>query len=110
MGLDANFANTKKAVKTTELDAEVTKTEYAQVCSSEKKKNKGNKSEGTIPDSNILASAKAKYKKTTKAVEAVTLAVTMEGANAFQFYGNLLLDEARQPWEKIIKAKVTCIT
>eukprot|EP00804_Cyclotella_cryptica_P016268 CCRYP_005734-RA/>CCRYP_005734-RA protein AED:0.39 eAED:0.81 QI:0/0/0/1/1/1/3/0/283 len=31
----------------------------------------------------------------------------MAGAKPFELYGNLLSDEARQPWEKIIKAQVT---
>jgi hypothetical protein len=42
MGLDANFADAKKAVTTAELDAELdaelAKMEYTQVCSSEKKR------------------------------------------------------------------------
>ena len=41
------------------------------------------------------------------AVEAVKLTVTMEGAKAFELYENIPSDEARQPWEKIIKAQVT---
>ena len=32
----------------------------------------------------------------------------MKGAKTFELYGNLLSDKARQPWEKIIKAQVTC--
>ena len=48
------------------------------------------------------------YKQATKAIEATKLAVTMAGAQAFKLYGNLLSDEARQPWEKVIKAQVTC--
>eukprot|EP00804_Cyclotella_cryptica_P027463 CCRYP_008876-RA/>CCRYP_008876-RA protein AED:0.43 eAED:0.77 QI:0/0/0/1/1/1/2/0/226 len=35
------------------------------------------------------------------------LAVATAGAKPFELYGNLLSDEARQPWEKIIKAQVT---
>ena len=35
------------------------------------------------------------------------LAVTTAGAKPFKLYGNLLSDKARQPWEKILKAKVT---
>ncbi len=31
----------------------------------------------------------------------------MEGANVFELYGNLLSDEARQSWKKIIKSQVT---
>ena len=68
LGLDANFANTKKAVTTAELEAYLAKTEYANVCNSKKKKNKGNKLEGTIPDSKALTSAKANCKKDVKAV------------------------------------------
>eukprot|EP00804_Cyclotella_cryptica_P018736 CCRYP_007218-RA/>CCRYP_007218-RA protein AED:0.43 eAED:0.44 QI:0/0/0/1/0/0.5/2/0/225 len=33
--------------------------------------------------------------------------VRTAGAKPFELYGNLLSDEARQPWEKIIKAQVT---
>jgi hypothetical protein len=29
----------------------------------------------------------------------------MEGAKAFELYGNLLSNEARQPWEKIVQAQ-----
>jgi hypothetical protein len=36
-----NFADTEKAVTTAELDADLAKTEYAQVRSSKRKKNKG---------------------------------------------------------------------
>jgi hypothetical protein len=108
LGLDANFADTEKAVTTVELDAKLAKTECAQVRSSEKKKNKGNKSEGTIPDSGALIAAKATYEKALKAIEAAKLIITMEGVKPFELYGNLLSDEARKPWEKIIKAQVTC--
>jgi hypothetical protein len=31
----------------------------------------------------------------------------MEGAKAFELYGNLLSNEARQPWEKIVQAQMT---
>ena len=33
----------------------------------------------------------------------------MLGAQIFQLYGNLLTDEARQPWEKIVKAQTDTI-
>ncbi len=33
----------------------------------------------------------------------------MLGARIFQLYGNLLTDEARQPWEKIVKAQTDTI-
>jgi hypothetical protein len=31
----------------------------------------------------------------------------MEGAKAFELYGNLLSDEVRQSWEKIVQAQMT---
>ena len=92
---------------TAELDGELAKMEYAQVCSSEHKKNNGNKSEGTIPDSEDLVVTKANNKKVIRAYEAAKLTVTMEVAKLFEVYGNLLSDKASQPWEKIIKAQVT---
>jgi hypothetical protein len=69
MGLDTNFANAEKAVTTAELDAKLAKMEYAQVCSSKKKKNKGNKSEGTIPDSKALVAANANHENVVMAYE-----------------------------------------
>ena len=48
MVLDTNFADAEKAVTTAELDADLSKMECAQVCSSEIRKNKGNKLEGII--------------------------------------------------------------
>eukprot|EP00804_Cyclotella_cryptica_P018326 CCRYP_017976-RA/>CCRYP_017976-RA protein AED:0.44 eAED:0.44 QI:103/1/1/1/0/0/2/35/158 len=54
-----------------------------------------------------LAEAKALYNKALKALEAAKLAVTTAGVKPFELYGNLLSDKARQPWEKIIKPKVT---
>ena len=33
----------------------------------------------------------------------------MLGAQIFKLYGNLLTDEARQPWEKIVKAQTNTI-
>jgi hypothetical protein len=54
-----------------------------------------------------LAATKAACEKALKAIQEAKLAVTMAGAKLFELYGNLLSDEARQPWEKIIKAQVT---
>lgn len=81
MGLDVNFANAKKAVTTGKLDTELAKMELIQVCCSEKRKSKGNKSESTNPDSDMLTSTKVNHKKAVKAVKAAKLAITiMEGA------------------------------
>jgi len=45
-------------------------------------------------------------KKAAQALDAVKLVIMMEGAKAFELYGNLLSDEARQPWEKIGQAHI----
>ena len=112
MGLDAKFAETEQTVIHAELEAELAKEEYVKLRNSEKRKNKGNKPEGsrsevTNPESEALAAAKAAYEKALKAIQEAKLAVTTAGAKLFELYGNLLSDEARQPWEKIIKAQVT---
>eukprot|EP00804_Cyclotella_cryptica_P023910 CCRYP_010028-RA/>CCRYP_010028-RA protein AED:0.35 eAED:0.68 QI:0/0/0/1/0/0/6/0/715 len=110
MGLDTSFDDAEKAVKTAKLDSEITKEEYTQLRNTKKKK-KGNKGDApgtsTKAVSSALAEAKALYNKALKALEAVKLAVTTAGAKPSELYGNLLSDEAHQPWEKIIKAQVT---
>jgi len=50
--------------------------------------------------------AKMAYEKAKLAVEAAKLTITMEGVKAFKLYGNLLSNEAMQPWEKIIQAQM----
>jgi len=62
-----------------------------------RKKTKGNPGEGVPAASESLVAAKSAYEKATQAVDAVKLAITMEGAKAFELYRNLLSDEARQP-------------
>eukprot|EP00804_Cyclotella_cryptica_P028379 CCRYP_016425-RA/>CCRYP_016425-RA protein AED:0.39 eAED:1.00 QI:0/0/0/1/1/1/2/0/371 len=110
MGLDTSFADAEKAVKTAKLDVEIVEEEYAQLRNSEKKKkgSKGN-APGTTTEAvpPALAEAKALYDKALKALEAAKLVVITAGAKPLELYGNLLPDEARQPWEKIIKAKGT---
>ena len=59
-----------------------------------------------IANTPTLAAAKKACKKATEKVEEAKLAVTTVGVKPFKFYGNLLSDDARQPWEKIIKAQV----
>eukprot|EP00804_Cyclotella_cryptica_P009741 CCRYP_011259-RA/>CCRYP_011259-RA protein AED:0.52 eAED:1.00 QI:0/0/0/0.5/1/1/2/0/396 len=103
MELDTSFAVAEKAVKTAKLDAEIAKEEHTQLCNSEKKK-KGNEAVPPAP-----AQAEALYNKALKALEAARLAITMAGAKPFALIGNLLSNEARQPWEKIIEAQVTRI-
>ena len=59
-----------------------------------------------LPPSSLIA-AKTAYEKAKQALEAMKLAATTEGAKAFKLYGNLLSDEARQPWGKVILARTT---
>lgn len=79
MGLKA-----EKAVEAMKLDAEIVKIEYVQLYNSKRKQNKGDKGEGTNHDSEAvlttLAVAKVNLEKAKKAVQAVNVAVTMEGA------------------------------
>ncbi len=63
--------------------------------------------EVTNPNSEALAAVKAAYEKALKAIETAKLAASTAGTKPFEIYGNLLSDEAHQPWEKIIKAQVT---
>ena len=72
-----------------------------------RKKAKGNIGESAPAESDSLEAAKLAYEKATQAVDAVKVAITTEGAKAFKLYGNLLSDEARQHWEKIIQAQKT---
>jgi hypothetical protein len=56
---------------------------------------------------NSIEAAKLAYKKASQTVDATKLATMIEGAKALELYGNLLSNEARQPWEKIIQAQMT---
>ena len=104
---DVKFSNAEEAVVTVTLDLAIRKEEYTQVRNSERKKNKGNPGESAPAASESLLAAKSAYEKAKQTVEAAKLAATMEGAKAFELYGNLLSDEARQPWEKIVQAQMT---
>eukprot|EP00804_Cyclotella_cryptica_P028707 CCRYP_008223-RA/>CCRYP_008223-RA protein AED:0.38 eAED:1.00 QI:0/0/0/1/1/1/3/0/399 len=78
MGLDTDFAAAEKAVETAKIEAELAKQDRSQ----------------------------SRNDKALKALEDAKLAIATAGAKPFELYGNLLSDEARQPWEKIIKAQV----
>ena len=56
---DVKYQNTEEALATANLDLEIKKEEYVQVCTSEKKKNKGNPGEGVHATSESLVAAKA---------------------------------------------------
>ena len=82
--------------------------EYIQVHSSKKKENKGSKLELTIPNSKVLTSTKVNHKKAVMAIDAAKLVIVTDRMKPLELYGNLLSNKARQPWEKIVKAQVTC--
>jgi hypothetical protein len=50
---------------------------------------------------------KSAYKKSKQAIEVAKLNATMEIAKASELYRNLLSNEARQPWEKLVQAQTT---
>ena len=108
MGLDTEFAKAEKNIETANLDVDIMKNEFVQARNSQQKgKNKGSKVGESKTTPTALTIAKANHESALKALEAAKLSVTMAGVKAFELYENLLSNEARQPWEKIIKAQVT---
>ena len=93
---DVKYLNAQEAVTMVNLDLDIKMEEYAQVPTLEKKKNKGNPGEGIPAASKSLVAAKTAYEKAKQAVEAMLLAAATEVAKAFELYGNLLSNEARQ--------------
>jgi hypothetical protein len=104
---DIKFSSAKEAVATALVDMEIKKEDYVQVSSSERKKNKGYPGESIPASSESLVAARSACKNAKQAVDAAKLDVRMEGAKAFELYGNILSDEARQPCEKIVQAQTT---
>jgi hypothetical protein len=104
---DIKYLNTKEEVTTANLDLDIKKEEYTQVRTSEKRKNKGIPGEGASAASESLVAAKTAYDKAKQALEAVKLATATEIAKAFELYGNLLYNEARQPWDNIVQAQMS---
>jgi hypothetical protein len=104
---DINFSKADEVTANAMLSLEIKKDEYTEVRSVQKKKTKGSQGEGVPVAFESLVAEKMAYDKAKQAVKEVKLAITMEGLKAFELYGNLLYDEARQPWERIIQAKMT---
>ena len=77
------------------------------VRNSETKKAQRNEGEAIPADPESIVLAKVDFKKAIQAVAAAKLVITMEGVKAFELYGNLLSNEPRPAWEKIIWAQVT---
>ena len=88
-------------------EEEFLKNSIQDIKKSKKKKKKGNPGEATQAESESLVLAKAEYKQAAQAVTAAKLAISMEGAKAFELYANLLSKEAGPAWEKIMKAQMT---
>jgi len=73
---DVEFLNAKEAVAMAILDLDIRQEKYAQVRTSERKKNKGNLGEGIAATSESLVAAKTAYDKAKQAVEAAKLTTT----------------------------------
>ncbi len=107
MGLDTNYADATKALAAA-LDT--AKMEYSQLARAMKKKAKEQKEKDANPDLDtnamlfFLAAAKSACNDAAAKVKETKLAVMMAGVISFELYINLLSDEARQPWEKVMKA------
>ncbi len=104
---DVKISKAEEAVVNATLDLEIRKEEYVQVCSTEKKKSKGNPGEGIPAPSESLVAAKSACKKAKQVLETAKLAAVTEGQKPFKLYGNLLSNEARQPWDKIVQTQTT---
>ena len=79
--------------------------------SQKKAKDPKDKTDNSAPDVTaetiVLGAAKKVCKEAIKKVEEAKQVVAAAGTKPFELYANLLADEARQPWEKILKAQVT---
>jgi hypothetical protein len=69
---DVEFQKAEEAVETAIMDLEMKKEEYAIICTSEKKKTKGNADDGVPAASKSLVEAKTAYKKAKQAVVAAS--------------------------------------
>ena len=91
---------------------DVTKTEYAQLAKTMKKKARDQKEKGVNPDPDVntmsspLATAKRACKEAAMKAEEAELAATSAGAKPFKLNGNLLSNKVRQPCEKAMKAQM----
>ena len=126
MKLDTNFQEATKAVESTILEVDLTKMQYkdkpkkrekddssqqaarvGKAASDKAKKSKMAEGEKS-PLAKVLA-AKEALDVSQKARNEVQEQADVLGVQIFQLYGNLLTDEACQPWEKIVKAQTDTI-
>ena len=110
--LDALKAEYTQLVKTTRTKTKEQKEKDENPAPDVQKKEKEQKEKGEnpAPDVSVNATTLAAVKKAregaARKIQEVKLAVAMAGAKPFKLYRNLLSDETRQPWEKVIKAQV----
>jgi hypothetical protein len=120
MELHIKFQEAAEAVEMANLDLDIAKAtlkseqkkgdnddtpqpsgDAAKVSADKGKKTK--KAEGEDSPQMAMAAAKAGVDQARKARNEAQARADVLGAQIFQLYGNLLTDEARQPWEKIVK-------
>ncbi len=118
MELYIKFKEATAAVETAHLDLDIAKATLKEkkgdnddtpqqtgnavkVMTDKGKKSKKPEGEEALPAA--IAVAKADVDKARKARNEVQARADVLGAQIFQLYGNLLTDEARQPWKKIVK-------
>ena len=116
MELDTKFQKAAKAVKSAILEVDLTKMQYKdelkkrekddssqQVAGTDKaasdKTKKSRRTEGEDSPPAKVVAAKAALEVARKARNEAQERADMLGMQIFQLYGNLLTDEARQPWE-----------
>ena len=126
MELDTKFQEAMKAVESLTLEVNLAKITYkdelkkgerddapwqavgaGKAAPDKAKKLKQAEGDESPPDE--VFAAKAALNNTQKAWNEAQEQVDMLGAQIFQLYGNLLTDEARQPWKKIVKAQTDTI-
>jgi hypothetical protein len=127
LGLETKEANAMMVLEAAYCKLDAAKAEYTKLSkeakqnaqdmgenpapeSQKKMKDPKDKTDNSAPDITAVATALEAAKKAceeaVKKVEEAKHVVAMAGAKPLELYANLLADEARQPWEKILKAQV----
>ena len=124
--MDTKFQEAAKAVESAILEVDLTKMQYkdelknrekddssqqavgAGKAASDKAK-KSKRMEGDDSPPAEVVAAKAALNEARKDRNEAQERSDMLGVQIFHLYGNLLTDEAHQPWEKIVKAQTDTI-
>ena len=101
MGLDSKF--NKAANADLRLDLDIAKDAYSKAKGEHKKKKEDD------PYHLVVEAAKMAPDNAWKAWDGAEAKTDVIVAHIFKLYANLLLDEARQPWDKIMKAQTDTI-